>query len=210
MALTYPYPLSFLADCLRGDRINLSLKRNDEMSGSGDGRFWTYSLAKPLWQVSIDLYSKSAAHAREINAKIYALDGSTPFLWADPFYSGPEGGNAGGGVTVGAISADRDTISLAGLPAGFQITAGDYFSVTHTNGREYFATFAESGTAGGSGNVSNLTVRPTVPFGVTVGASVRLATPRMKVMIPPGGFQPFSNFKGRWGDGASISLVQKP
>lgn len=210
MALTYPYPLSFLADCLTGDRISLELRRNDEMSGSGDGRFWTYSLAKPLWHVDIALYSKSAAHAREINAKIYALDGSTPFYWMDPFYTGPASGNPGAGQTVAAISADRDAISIAGLPAGFEVTAGDYFSVTHTSGREYFGTFAEGAVANGSGATTSLTVRPVVPFGVAVGATIKLTNPRIKVMVKPGGFQPFTNFRGRWGDGASISLVQKP
>lgn len=211
MALSHPYALDFLAKCLLGDRIPLELRRFDEVSGSGDGRFWSAQLATPLWGVSYALTAQNAAHAREINAKVYALDGmSKPFLWADPYYKGPASGARSGldNVTIGSISTNRGSVSLQGLPAGFVLSAGDYLSIGHTGGRIYFGQFAEGGAANDSGVLSVRELRPYLPFGVGPGSRVELVQPRFRAMVAE--FTTFANFKGRWGDSASITLIQKP
>lgn len=211
MTLSHPYALDFLAKCLLGDRIPLELRRFDEMSGSGDGRFWGAQMATPLWGASYALTAHDAAHAREINAKVYALDGvSKPFLWADPYYKGPASGVTAGlnNVTISSIRSDRGGISLQGLPAGFRLSAGDYLSITHTGGRVYFGTFAEGWTATEAGTISNRDLRPYLPFGVGAGSRVELVRPYFRAVVAE--FVPFANVKGRWGDSASITILQKP
>lgn len=212
MALSYPYALDFLSKCLIGPSIPLNLQRNDEMSGSGDGRFWSTQLAKPLWTASYGLYAKSAAHAREINAKVYGLDGAQKtFLWCDPYYPGPADGTTGlGSVVVDNIVADRSRIALSGLPAGFTVAAGEFFSITHSSGRVYFGTFCEDATASGAGVTPNREIRPHLHLGVSAGASVQLVRPYFKAIIPPGGYTPFANSRFGWGDSASITVLQKP
>lgn len=212
MTLSFPYGLDFLAQCLGGERIPLDLKRYDEMSGVADGRIWARQRAAPLWTVSYSLYSHRGAKAREINAKVRALDGmSKTLLWADPYYSGPASGvtTGLGGVTVASIRQDDGgALGLAGLPVGFVLSAGDYISINYGGGRIYFGEFAEGGTAGGAGGLGPRELRPYLPFGIPVGASVELLRPRLKMMVTE--FTPFANFRGRWGDNASITLLQKP
>ena len=210
MALSYPYALDFLAKCLIGPEIPLVLQRFDEMSGSGDGRFWAAQLASPLWGASYSLYAKHPAHAREINAKVNALDGvSKTFLWCDPYYPGPASGvTAGlGSVTVSAIRADRGAIALTGLPSGFTLTAGDFVSITFSSGRVYFGQFAEGGNANASGVLAQRELRPYLPQGIATGATVQLVRPYFKAIVTE--YQPFANYRGNWGQSASISILQK-
>ena len=209
MALSFPYTKAFLADCLIGERVPLALQRNDERSGSGDGRFWSAELAPPLWTASYALYAKSAAHAREINAKVYGLDGmAKEMLWSDPNYHGPASGSAGlGAVQILGISADRGGISLSGLPPDFVITAGDYLSINHGT-KVYFGTFVEGGTAGVGGNLAVLAIRPYLPLTINVNAAVELANVRFKAIVTD--YQPFASTRWKWGDSASISILQRP
>lgn len=211
MALSFPYAIDFLAKCLVGPDVPLKLHRFDEASGSGDGRNWSARLSTPLWGASYALYAQDAAKAREINAKVYALDGmDKTLLWSDPYYTGPASGmTAGlGSVTVSGIRADRGAIGLAGLPQGFVLTAGDYFSIPYASGRFYFGTFVEGGTAGTAGGLGQKEIRPYLPFGIASGATVYLVRPLFKAMVTE--FQPFSSFRGRWGSNASITILQKP
>lgn len=214
MALTIPYPLAFLADCLIGPEVAVTLQRFDEQSGSGDGRFWSAELARPLWTASWALYSKGAARAREVDAKINALDGTQgTFLFAPPFYSGPAAGAAGslGAVKVSGIQiSDRGALSLSGLPAGQKITPGDYLSIAYGTGRYYFGQFVEGGTASGTGQITaGLTVRPYLPLPIAANATVELAKPRFKAFVTD--YRPHAiSGRGRWGQGATISIMQRP
>lgn len=212
MALSYPYALDFLADCLIGPSVPLTLQRNDEFSGSGDGRYWSVQLSRPLWKASYDLYAKDGAHAREINAKVHGLDGAQKtFFWRDPYYPGPSSGTAGlGAVSVDAVNADRSRVTLSGLPAGFRIYAGEFLSITYSSGRVYFGAFCETATANGSGVTPSREVRPHIPMGVGAGASVELVRPYFKSIIPPGGYSAFASTRFGWGYGAAITVLQKP
>lgn len=214
MALSYPYPLADFCDRLPVTRVVMTLRRHDEQSGGGDGRFWTAELAPPLWSAEVSLADCSAPLARELEARIDGLNGSSgTFLFADPSYKGPAGGSSGlGSVTVSAISADRGAIALAGLPAGFVVTVGDYLSIDYGPGRVYFGRFAEGAVANGSGAIAQREIRPYLPMTITTGAAVELARPRFKAIIPPGGYKPFDYGlpHGVIATGGSLSILQKP
>ncbi len=211
MALSFPYALDFLAKCLTGERVPLVLKRFDEISGSGDGRMWSSQLSTPLWTSSYNLYSQTPAEARAINAKINALDGtSQTMFWADPYYSGPASGvtTGLGGVTVASVRADRGAVALTGLPGSFEASAGDYLTIPYGSGRVYMGQLAEDGIAGAGGVLSQREIRPYLPFGIAAGATVQLVRPYFKAMVTD--YTPFASFRGRWGDSASITIMQKP
>ncbi|MEE2860838.1 MAG: hypothetical protein VYB46_08510 [Pseudomonadota bacterium] len=212
MALSYPYALDFLANCLGGERIPLALQRFDERSGSGDGRFWSAQMATPLWGATYPLYAQDAAHAREINAKVYALDGmSKTLLWADPYYGGPASGmtsGLGAATIIDIRGTDRGAIAFTGVPEGFVLSAGDYLSIAYGSGRMYFGTFVEGGTASSAGTIWRPEVRPYLPLNIATGARIELVRPNFRAMVTD--FTPFANFRGRWGDSASITILQKP
>ena len=209
MTLSFPYALAFLSDilCTR-DRVTVELRRNDELSGSGDGRYWTSRLSTPLWSARIEIGARQRHVAREINAKIRALDGSRQsFYWANPFYK-PAGGLIGAGATLAAVNSDRTAVTLSGIASGGKISPGDLITIQYGSGRIYMAEIAEQVTSSG-GSVGPLSVMPYVPLGVTVGSAVVIDKPYFKAFIPPDGFVPFSDRPGRQGVSASVSLLQR-
>lgn len=210
MALTFPYPLDFLSDILPAISITPDFQRNDEGSGSGDGRFWTAELARPLWKFTVSLGMVSPRVAREINAKIRALGHNKAFLFADPSYS-PSGGAPGTGVTLGSVSSDRTQVSFAGLPAGFALAPGDRFSISYASGRVFLGEISEPKTATGLGNTSLGAIMPYLPFGIAAGAAVEMIKPVVKVIVPPGKFTPYPADPAQsFATGASLTLLQKP
>lgn len=210
MALADVYPLAFLSDLLRHQSLTLDLLRFDEQSGSGDGRFWAARLATPLWQVTAPMIVRDRFAAAEISAKIRALDGMRrQFLFEDKSYSPASGGVPGSSVKIASISADRTAIALNSLPAGYRVTAGDRMSIAWGSGRYFFAEFAETVTANGSGVTAQIAIMPYLPQSIATGAAVELARPRLKAIVPPGGFTPFTDIPGRLSQGASLILLQK-
>lgn len=212
MALTFPYPLAFFTDDLRAKKVRQSLQRFDQSSGSGDGRFWSEELARPLWTAELSLADRRADLAQQLEAKIDGLDGArNTFLFADPTYPGPSAGASGlGGVTISAISADRSRITLSGLPAGFQIQTGDRFTVTHGAAGVYLGRYAEAGTANGSGVTPSREIRPYLPLGVSVGAAVELVRPYFKAFITS--YTPFGYDlpHGEIARGGTMQIQQRP
>ena len=216
MALIFPYSLAFFSDTARILRTDLDLRRFDETSGAGDGRFWSAQMATPLWAADVTLAAMDARYAREFSAKVKGLDGArNSFLFADQTYTGPASGvtTGLGSVTISAISADRSAINLTGLPNGFVLTAADRFSVSYQSGaRVFFGEFMEGGLAGPAGNLASArTIRPYLPLGISVGATVQLVKPYFKAMIQPGGWTPFTyELPGDIATGASMRILQRP
>ncbi len=91
MAITYPYPVSFLADRLNIESVMWDIKRNDELSGSGDGRVWQAELAPPLWTADVKLNIGRNASLKQIAALIRKLQGAQEqFFLFDPLSKFPQ------------------------------------------------------------------------------------------------------------------------
>lgn len=206
--LTFPYPLDFLSGVLKLSNITRTLLRFDEESGSADGRFWSAEMAKPLWEVSVNLRACRPEHAEMVNSRIRALRGSQKsFLWADPTYKlDLDPSNT---ATVSAVSADRSALNIVGLPPYYVLRAGHVFSAVGTNGRYWFTEVAEDVMAGASGVVNNLSVYPFVPYAIALGTALELRNPTMEMRIPKDGFTPYARDVGNIYTGASIRMVQK-
>ena len=76
MAVSYPYSLPAFADLLKISSIVWDIQRNDELSGSGDGRVWQAELAPPLWTGTVTLADMYNAEAKQIAARIRKLHGA--------------------------------------------------------------------------------------------------------------------------------------
>lgn len=213
MTVSAIYPLEFLSDLLIEDgAITLSLRRNDEISGAGDGRYWAAELARPLWTVSISLKALGngwSFRAREIDAKIRALGVNRTFLWRDKTYPGARSGEAGSGVTVSAFSSDRTALTFSGLPAGFALTPGDRFSVEWSSGRYYMAEITEACIADSSGVTGQVGVYPYPPMSMATGVSAEFDQPVVKMMVPPDGHTPFGYIRNFVAQDSSLTLLQK-
>lgn len=203
-----PYPLAFLTDQLRAAEVTQNLQRFDEQSGSGDGRVWATELARPLWQVSIKLAACETLAARRIDARLRALRGSQEsFLWADPSYAPPY--DPGDRVIVSAISAERVSVTLSGLPPHYPLRPGDRFSVAWGGGRQYLAEIAEEVIASNTGVAAGVFVYPYLPLGIAPGAAAELLRPVMRAFVPPGGHTPYTALPGGYASGGSLQLLQR-
>lgn len=214
MSVATIYPLSFLGSLLREDgAVTMNLQRHDELSGSGDGRYWAAELARPIWTAQMNLMAMGrgcVGRAREIDAKIRALGVNRTFLWADPTYGGPSGGTISGGIYIASISADRTAIAFSGLPAGFVLAPGDRFSVECGTGRYYLGELTEAKTANGSGVTEQVGIYPYPPLALTAGAAVEMMAPIMKAIVPPNGYAPYGYQRKFVAQGATLTILQKP
>lgn len=209
MTLSFPYSAEFLSDLLDINSSTFHLRRFDQESGSGDGRFWATELATPLWEAEVQLNLIHWDEARRINARIRGLAGMKgTFLWSDPSFR-PEF-DPGTSVTITGISADRTAINISGLPPLYGVRGGDTFSAQWSGGdRYYLAEFAEDAVANSSGIITNLSVMPYVPLSITTGQSINMRNPVVRMMIDKDGFTPYSFTGGQLASGASIRMVQK-
>lgn len=207
MALTEPYPLAFLSSILRIASCQFDQLRFEEASGSGGGQRWAAEMDDPLWQVTIALANCNWPLAREVNAKVVALGSMKSMLFADPRYMPAAGGSPGAGATIGSISAARNAIALAGLPAAYRVTAGDRLSINSGGVSLYFGEFAETLVANGSGQTAQISINPPLPQSLAAGAAVALGAPVLRARV--GSYTPYAWQLGDYGSGASLTLVQR-
>lgn len=217
MTLAFPLPMAQFTDLLNiAEATPLTLRRGSERSGSGDGRYWSARLHEPLWQATLTLSRlDSIEDGALINSKMNVLGVlENTCLYSPIERSGPASGvtTGLGAVTISGIRADRGGITLNGLPQGFVLTSGDMLSILHGSGSYYLGEFSEGGIASASGAVVNhREIRPYLPFGVTVGATVNLVRPVVRMMLEnytP--YSPIASFNGPAAAGASLTFIQKP
>ena len=194
MVATFPLPLADLVDLLKIRSVQWRKFRQEELSGLGSGEFLTHDLAPELWEAECETPPMSLAEADQLEARFELLNGSAEtFLLYNPrrMYpqADPDGSILGdSSVTISAIGEDRNTVSLAGLPAEYEITIGDMFSVVYGSTRRALIRFAESATVDAEGDLGPVEVRPHLRAGITTTLAVELVKPCCKVKIVPGSF----------------------
>lgn len=193
MAINYPYTIGFFADKLKISSVEWTIQRNDELSGSGDGRVWQAELAPPLWVGTVGLSVDRIDTLKQVAALIRKLHGAQEaLLMYDPLSKYPQADPTGSilgasVVAVNSIASDRSRLSLSGLPAGYKLTLADKLSITYGIDpvRYAFLEFSESITANGSGVTGLIEVFPHIPAGIVAGAAVTLIKPPCKCIIYP-------------------------
>jgi hypothetical protein len=113
-------------------------------------------------------------------------------------------------VTIGAIAANRSSLSLSGLPANYRITVADKMSIAYSSGPTRFAFLeaSETITANGSGVTGQIAVFPFVPTGVAADAGVTLKKPACKCIVLPGSHNP-GTASELFTEGATFKVIQK-
>lgn len=213
MAISFPYPLEFLADKLPISSVVFDIQRNDELSGSGDGRVFQAELAPPLWMATVNLQTKLNAEIKQISAKIRKLNGSQDAMFLyDPLslypQSDPDGSLLGSSSTkINAIGGDLGSFSLNGLPAGYKLTAGDKISAAYGSKFDFYEV-SEDVVANSSGVTPIFGVFPYVSAGLAAGNSVSLRKPAMKCIIMPGSHNPGTSDVITT-QGSSFKVIQK-
>ena len=198
MTIVYPYGLTVLADRLPIQSVTWDIKRNDELSGSGDSRVWQAELADPLWTADVQLDRDRHNEMKQIAALIRKLHGAQEsFFLFDPLSKYPQADTDGtvlgaSTVQVEAVGSERQTLALKGLPAGYELTLGDKGQIAYSSNptQNYFFEFSEGITADGSGVTAEVEVFPHVPAGLVADDAVTLARPACKVFIMPGSHSP--------------------
>ncbi|CAN7338941.1 hypothetical protein LJR251_001882 [Rhizobium rhizogenes] len=213
MAVSYPYSLPALADLLKISSVVWDIQRNDELSGSGDGRVWQAELAPPLWTGTVTLADMYNAEAKQIAARIRKLHGAQEALFLyDPLskypQADPDGTKLGAAsVSIAVLGADNASLSLQGLPASYRLTVGDKMQIGY-GGRYAFLEVSETVVANGAGTTPVFGVFPHLPAGFSIGLGVVLLLPACKCIIMPGSHNP-GTASGLITTEATFKIVQK-
>ncbi|NTJ00358.1 hypothetical protein G6L07_08470 [Agrobacterium rhizogenes] len=216
MTVTYPYALSVFADLLKIASVVWDVQRNDELSGSGDGRVWQAELAPPLWTGTVTLADMYNAEAKQIAARIRKLHGAQEALFLyDPLskypQADPDGAALGASaVKVAAVGGNFDALSLKGLPASYVLTVGDKMQIAYSSNptRYAFLEVSETVVANASGITATFSVFPFVPTGIAAELMVTLTKPACKCIIMPGSSNP-GTASGPITSGLTFKVIQK-
>jgi len=209
--------LANLANHLKIASVKWTIKRNDEVSGDGDGRIFAAELASPLWMAEVELADCEANQAKQIAARIRALHGPmNVFLLYDPVSRFPQEDSDGtilgaSAVSISAVGSDRKAISLSGLPSGYKLTIGDKVQITDASDATKigFFEFSDNGVANGLGTLSSIPVLPHLPAWVGVGDIVALKMPACRMIMIPESHDPGTTDYRGITSGQSFKAIQK-
>lgn len=187
MALTFPRDMT---DLTRWSDPKLRLARRQELSRVQGGLTQGKDMGPPLWTANWTSVPIRLADADAVKADFDSLMGVVrTFHLYPPTRSQPRemiGSPAAlGSVTVGSIRADNAAFTLAGLPSGFVMSAGDFVSVSTAAGGVEFFQLVRGGTANGSGVTPALEVSPHVRPAVAAGDAVTLIKPLVEMRLDP-------------------------
>jgi len=195
MALSFPLSLASFADILPVAAYSCDLPEQVAQSRTAGGEQLTADMAERLWTGRIDLgwMTKSEVGRPEVLIQVlkqgnafHMLDGRRKYPLLDP--TGSVLGAAA--VTILALGGDPRELSLAGLPAGYTLSAGDYLSFSYTSlsitRQALHKVVATSVVADGSGNTALFEVLPAIRPGAVAGAAVTLKKPFCKAVMVAG------------------------
>lgn len=219
MAIAYPYAVEVLADRLKIREVVWGASRNDELSGSGDGRVWQAELADPLWTADVKLAPAMSNEAKQVAALIRKLHGAQEaFFLYDPLsmfpQSDPTGSVLGASNVQVASVPSSSSLTLKGLPDGYTLTLGDKLQIAFSSNpmRYAFLEVCETVSAGSGGVSDTFEVFPHVPAGVGIDDEVVLKRPACLGFIVPGTFKPGTSIgtaDHKITDGASFTFMER-
>lgn len=178
MAITYPYDL--LAT-FPGWSTEFDLLYRQEISRTAIGQTFVKDFGSPLWRAT---YQSRLMKPNELDvwrARLKAMEGGLKQFLGRPtsrcypiaYPNGTGMGNVSD-VKIASIGTDRETVTFSGLPAGYQVSVGDYIQIGTHNLHQIVDT------AGG------IEIRPHLWPGTAVNDTVTLVRPSCRMMILPG------------------------
>ena len=212
---TFPLTLADFWLRLPVSEIAFDLGEAMENNRTAGGQQMSADLGERLWQGRVTLGRLTQAEADEVEPLIELLrQAGRSFIASDLRRPAPRIDPAGAfigsaAVTMTAVSSDRRQVTLAGAPAGYVLSRGDYIGFSYGSGpvRHALHRLVETVTANASGVFPAAEVVPAVRLGTTPPHAVTLVHPFCKAVIVPGSFAPGRARRGL-SEGLSFSFVQ--
>jgi hypothetical protein len=213
MSNYFPLGHDFL-DLLPIKNMSFDLPTSAEFSKTGGGEVLEAALGTRLWQGKIVLDSMGADEDADVmamldeatspGASFMIYDVKRPWLRKDPKGMLAAGANP----TLESVSSDTRSLSLAGLPAGLEISRGDYLSFSYGSNPTRFALHRVKGSAvvDAQGSTGLMRINPNVRHGWASGADVSVIRASCKAKIVPGSLD--TGTRGRRTTGVSFNWIQ--
>lgn len=186
MTITFPNATLFATWPIITTKFRLQPRQSISRQANGMPIAVDFGLA--VWTATY--ISAPLEHGRcvQLEAALNSLDGAiNPIFGGDTRLEYPYAYPTGAFTDAGAILAwggSGKSVSMNGLPAGFIITAGDYFRLA-TGGVRYLFQAVESITANGSGVTADFEIRPHYPTGASGTPLVFFKKPQMAMIVDP-------------------------
>jgi len=193
MPITYPLSLAAFQDKARITVAEFYINNPRELGRTAGGSQLSASLGDSVWRGSFQTAATNVrAQSAAMDALLSVLDrAGSSFLVYDPSKPYPADDPTGsilGASTVQVASlssSDARLISLKGLPASYQLRAGDLIGWTYGSSPTRYALhrIVEDVQASGAGTTSSFEVTPFIEPGVAVDFGVTLVKPVMKAVL---------------------------
>lgn len=163
----------------------------DTSRGGGGIRVGQYSI---LWTGTLRLAGSELLRRRRVDVLLQQLrQPGYHFELAFPDYRPgryPDGLPSGGtGPILAGVGAGGNSITINGLPSGYNLEQGDYLS--WIVGERYAFHAVTQLTAAGPGGAATVGVYPPVTFRTnSPGAPIELTMPKMRARYTGGGYEP--------------------
>jgi len=208
---TFPISLADFWGSLRITSVRMSLPEVAQMTRTAGGETVVASLGRRLWRASVQLAPSTFADSQGVQARMRVIRRADASFLVSPLIGrvpalDPLGTVASAAVTVATVSADRVAVALAGLPAGYTMSAGDFLSIS-VNGIPHLHQIVIGGSADGAGLTPELEVVPPVRVSVTTGMAITLVDPTMKAVCDPASVEEGQLQRAQL-TGVSLSLIQ--
>lgn len=199
----YSFPLARdeFMDRLKVNRVVFDLPDQSVYSGLGSGGLIGSEVRPRLWVGEIGLTDKAWAEADRIGALLRLLRSpGASFHVYDVRHMWPAFDPGGVAVAAAApqimmIHDDQDRLVISGLPAGYQLRAGDRFCFDYQDAAGTTLTALHEVVtwdviADGVGQTPIFQVEPHIRPGAVVGTSVEFVKPYCKAVIDPSSVAP--------------------
>ncbi len=213
MVQTFPMPLAEFWSPLRIASLSLSLPAAAEISRTAGGEIFVAELGARLWTARVTLAPTGIEDAAALQVKLRLLQRAGASLFVSPRIGDypardPNGVIEASNVTIAGLPVGNQTLSLAGLPAGYALSAGDYLSFSYGSPTlQAFHQLVGDARADASGVVAAFGVVPQLRPGATIGTSVTLVKPVLKALLVPGSLNEGALQRMRL-SGISFDLIQ--
>ena len=197
MAYSFPTVVQNFFETLAIQSALPDLTEDMDLNWNGQGELMTADVGERLWKMDLTLKSDryEEVEASRARIQVFRQAGRPFFAHALPmFYPqfDPDGSILGSVVpTLSAVQSNMRDIRIAGLPVGYQITAGDFLSFAYSANpvRYAFHQAVSNATAGSDGTTGLFEVNTEIRPGFALGADVRLIKPLFKAIILPGSYR---------------------
>jgi hypothetical protein len=216
MAFSYPLTLATFADTLMVRDLTFHLPEVVQMTRTAGGEQLTADIGERLWQGRITLGRMTRAEVGSPEVLIDLLrQAGRSFLIYDRYRTNPLLDPAGtilgaASVTILALGGDARELSLAGLPAGYTLSAGDYLSFDYGSApvrRALHRVVPLTVVANGSGQTPIFEITPALRPGASAGAAVSLKKAWCKAVMVAGSINAATR-ESIMTDGLAFDFVQ--